>query len=292
MSFILKKLEVDELAAFLTNPFSKSAEFGDFIFQKYPTTSLLDEILAIHKDSIYTYVVGFSDYESNKIFVLNDYPLGYVNIEVEPFTFISNARNDLKESVINIFEKAKVDRLEEIESSKAYNNIYNFNKDRLMQKLIFTKLGADDCEPLFQSDLNSKVSKFFELLSVKDVINAYNGHLVKLDKFIEKIIFSDEFILTEVVFKKLEIEANDYIKAGVFTKREQRLIDYMKHTKPSGANNFTAYFVGGKKVRLKNAVTAKGYVTVLGSYEYCVDFEKIERIDYNGKTIYRKNNSL
>lgn len=288
MSFSIEDVEEKGITEFLLNPFSKAAKSGDFIFQKYPNEDRLDEILAIHKNKNCFYSIGFADYGLKKVFIQEDYPLSFLDIEADPFLTISKARDALKQSVIDVFEMAKVDRIEEIESRIEYNRIYGFNKERLLQKMIFTTLGTDKTEILFQSSLDSKISKFFEGLSVQDVINAFNGHLIKMDKFIEKIIFSDDFILTEVLFKKLEMEAIDYVKTGVFTEREQHLIKYIKHTKTSGANSFTAYFVGGEKVRLKNEITEKGYVTVIGCYEYSVDFEQIEKIEYNERTIYKK----
>lgn len=288
MSFKIKTINDKELVCFLINPFLKAAQFGDFIFQKYPKEDESDEIFAIYKKSSCYYNIGFVNYKAKKVFVQEDYPLSSLDISVDPFVIINDKREALKKSVKEMVEKAKQDRITEIEERSVYDKFYYFYKSRLLKEIVFSLLGTNTYDTFYKSSTECDIETFCENLSVQDVINITTGDLYKINRFIEQTIFSKMFIVTDVIFKKLEVEAADYVKSGIFTEREQQLMKYIEHTKPSGAKRFTAYFAGGKKLRCRNKITAEGLVTVIRSSEYKVDFEEIEKIEYNGKTIYTK----
>lgn len=288
MDFKLEIMEIDHMIDFLLNPFDKTANCHDYIMQKYPKTPFVDVLFEINKDSDCCITVGYVNYQLRKVFVFNEEPFNELDLKNDPFVIVDEVKQDLKKTIMEMIETAKADRMAEIQRNHYYLKHYHRYKSKIFKHLISQLLGTQPYEVLFKSSTDSDVSIFCAMLSIEKLMRVFSGDKSDLDAFVEKTIFSEIFIISDIVLEKLKEEAYQYVKNGYLTKEELMLFDFLKKTKASGAKRFTVHMTSGRKLRCINKVTSEGKLYEAGDSYYRVNFIDIKKVEYRGKVIYER----
>lgn len=288
MRLKLKEVTEDSLAEFLLNPFEKSARFDGRIIQKYTARTHVDDIFLLYEKTDQYRNVGSIYYDCKEV-VLSIYDaFGPGMIKSKPFV----RERDLKDKVLDLinqrFEKYKMDHLEMLKQSKDYKKSYMSIKDRYFRSLVFDELGTmcanmrTSCSAEFQIDL------FLSKLKLNHLTAILSGEMKDVDALIDTISKSEKFMEEQIVQPEVVKEAKAYVKKGVFSKREQILIDYLSKTKLSGAMTVTIQSTTGDISNYHNQVTSNGKVFSVNGADSILDIEEIKTVTYEGKVLYEK----
>lgn len=289
MNLKLETTNSSHMTEFILNPFAKATKYNHYIMQKYSKTSVIDVIYGINKKSNFCDIVCYVNYQLGKVFIIKKKPLMDLDLKKEPFVMLSEAKENLTKTVLEMIKSAKVNRMAEIEEDDNYGKFYYFYKTKVFKDMVFSLLGTQPYEVFFKSSTDFDVAKFCECLSVEKLMKIFGGDLSDLNAFVEKTIFSEMFMITDIILEKLQKEAEEYVKEGDFTKEELILIDFLEKTKASGAKRFTVHMTSGRKLKCINEVSCEGKVYEIGESYYRVNFIDIKKVEYRGKVIYERD---
>lgn len=283
----LNKIDEKKLCEFMHNPFERATYFRNLVLQKYTVDIFVDEVVAIGNSKLQN--LAFVDYLSKKVYT----QYGFEDLLIEgfddSFVTISSMIKAVAKITADAFNKAKVDRLHEIEDKPIYDILYTKDYNIYFQQIVFSRIVGEAFRFPLRSVTEISSMNFARKLKLVDLVNIIDGNYEKIEPFVEDVIFSQNFIEGEVVFKKIKKEADDYFEAGHFNQRELKFKYYTEKVKVSGLKHFEATLTDGTIVQLKNAIFLNGKVRFLKDRKASIDFEMIKTIEHDGKIVYAKD---
>lgn len=287
MSYKLKKLTVENANDFFMNPFSASASIDDLIIQKYSVTKFIDTIFILNNENSHFKRAGLVNYDVGKIFVLDSAFELIKLLKKDSFILDYDFRNNLNNKITDAVLKLKEEKEEEIKSSDTYieekfrlTNIYR-------DGLIFSKLGTKPCFVSNDKDWEQSIFRFIRSKSLENLLEMGFCSIEKIEAYATEIVQSKEFLSYEFIIPELLREVDEYVEAGVFTKREKCLINYLEKTSTSSKKLKIEDCYGNIKI-IENEVHSTGSVYGSSHDCYCIDFEEIKTVRCNNKVIYKK----
>lgn len=289
MNFKLKEITEDNLVDFLLNPFEKSAKFGDKVIQKYAVNDKLDDILVLPNNEKAFHRAGIVSYKTKDIILSISDVLETKLVKSKPFILRTTAIFKIMDLTNKRLDDYKKSNLEKIKENDLYKRLYRCLKDKYFEQLVFQELGTTNVNFNIGSLTDRDIDIFLSGLKLTDLADILSGNIKDVDALIHKITKSPNFIEAEIIQPELTREAKEYVKKGVFTKREQILIDYLAKTKTSGAQKFTVKTIQGTTAYCKNEVNSQGQVYSSDNLLFSSDIRDIDTVTYNGKVIYKRS---
>lgn len=289
MSLKLKEITEDELESFLLSPFKRSARFNDKIIQKYASNDRIDEILVLESKRNYYYSVGMVCYNTEDIILSLPDVLETNKTKSKPFILKTTAIFKIMDLVNERLDEYKKHNMDELKNNETYLRLYHPIRNKYFESIVFQELGSTAVEFNIHSLTEHEIDMFLSRLRLEDLAEILSGEMKQVDALIDKITKSANFLETEIIYPEIINEAKEYVAKGVFTKREQLLIDYITKTKASGAQRFTVETTYGRSGSCRNEVNSQGKVFSIDGLRFLVDIVDIKKVTYNGKVIYNKS---
>lgn len=289
MSYLLKKINKGNLADFLVNPYDNVADFYHLVLQKYSRGTSNDDLIVFNKIDNKIEVIGCVDYNKKEI-VIKDKYLTFIK-EVNGYTL--KRFKDLQDITVDIIlkklEEMKTIRRDEVEASDRFKSAYIKNRSVLFKPMVYGLLGTTKCQYSYNDGAETDISHFLAASSNKELVDIYHGDLSEVNTFVNDVVYGHSFLSNFYVFPKLLQEAQDYVDKKVYDKRELKLIDLMEKINACDAKKFDAMVDKYGKMSLRREISFNGKFTASNTLGLEVDFEKIQVLKYNEKTIYQKD---
>lgn len=289
MSYEIQTINETELVGFLLDPYRRTACLGTRILQKYPKDHLSDDILIFEMSDSSCAIYGSIDYVKKEIIADNTYLLNYDVTEKAPFFKVQDLKQDLIDRMKNDLEMMKITKLSEVKLNSKYITIYEEYKAKCLQPMIFALIGTCAYYPEVRDRTSYPISKFVAWLTIDNIVDIRAGKTELLDKELEIIFNSENFLLSRIVIPTLKAEAKEIVENAKFSKRQLHLKKYMDKTKNCGATRFTVETTAGEKLSCQNRVDYDGSIPVVGRIMKYLDFEDIGKVTYKSKVIYKKD---
>lgn len=289
MSYAIQTIKEDGLVEFLLNPYKRITYLGTRILQKYPKDHLSDDLFIFETSDKCCCIYGRIDYLKKEIIADKPYLLNYEVTRKPPFFTFKDLKLDLQDKMKNDLEMMKVTKLAEIKLNPEYIRIYDECRGKHLQPMIFELLGTCDYCPNVRAYKNDGISRFLDLLSLDNMANIMYGKVDLVNKELERILISKNFLLSEILIPTLRAEAKEIVDTKKFSQRHLHLINYIKKTKDCGATRFTIETTSGEKLICHNRIHSDGSVVSTGKLVKSIDFESIEKVTYKSKVIYKKD---
>lgn len=286
MSDLIQKIKKEELAAFLLNPYKRTARLDNSIFQKYTKDLVTDDIGVIRVGSDSCWIYGCVNYEKKIIIIEKEDLLNYRVIEDKPFYTLSKFRSDIKKYMLNKVDEMKVSRYEELKSNIKFATQYGSCKSRHYERIVFSLLGAETYYVSAVSYSRRGATLFTNALGVEEMVKYLSGDKEAIEIEIEYIFMSHLFWEDEIILPKLIAAARKAIETGNLSERQKHLKNFLDKTKDCGAKQFTVEISGGEKYSCENKVESDGKLNVIDGHIRYLDFERIQKVTYKGKVIY------
>lgn len=283
MNYLINKIDKEELADFLLNPYLKSARLGGGILQKYPKDHLNDDVYMIGDTSLVFYCrVNYDKKE-----IVEDKPFDHGQSPL--FVSLSSIKDELKAKMKADLEDMKVSRAAEVKASEQYMELVEKYREKHLQIKIFELLGAKVQLPAIEDKSLVFISRFVDWLNLDEICNIryYNSELLKIEE--ERIFMSDNFLISRFLFEEIDDEAKKIVDSGVLTERQKHLQNIVNKLKECDYNNVIVKTVEGLRLSCGRFVHTDGsvFINCLTTIEH-FDFEEINKVISRGKVIYEK----
>lgn len=288
MRFKLKELKENTLEDFLLNPFSQSAMFNDDIIQKYKINDRVDAIFLLSEKRGDCRQVGIACYNYQEIFLWIRNVFGESLCETKPFRTRSDANYRAIDIITKRLAKFNENYLEKIKETEEYKRAYWHAKERYFEAIIFHELGAASVQFSGRAIAEFELSSFLDELHIVDLTLILAGETKSVDQFIKRISTSKEFIEEQIIRPELIKEAKAYIEKGIFTKREQFLIDYLSKTKIQGVRKVTIKTTTGNLLNCHNQVNCYGKIFSTDGLSGFIDVEYVDAVIHEGEVLFKK----
>lgn len=285
MSYLIEKIEQDDLAAFLLNPYSKSAYFRDHLLQKYPKDHLTDDVYMIKEEKSSIKFYGRVYYWRREIIEALPFNL----VQTPPFVAVRTLRSDLKGKITADLERMVVSRAAEAKSSVRYAHLVKTCRSKFIEYAIFEILGAAEAIPYIIDRTAIAISKLICEFNLDELCDIRHGNLELVNKGMDDIFMSENFLTYHILLKEIKEEAEKIVAAGKLTQRQRNFKNIIDKTKNCNYPNFKVETTMGTTVSCRNIINVTGSVFVnehIGMETF--DFEQINKIIAKGKVIYEK----
>lgn len=288
MKYYLKEVTEDGFAEFLLNPFERLAYLGDILIQKYPRNPEVDDFYLANTKSSELIKLGHIVYKTNDVILFNAYKLSSSMINKAPFVTALDLRTKLEEEILLAVEDVRNNRLDEVRALEKYKETYDSYKKDHFSSIIFSKLGTTPVSFGNCNKTNERIHEYVTNVQCDEFAEAKAGLIDLVSPIVTKLMNSINFIVCEVLIDDLEKEADAYIAAGKFSKRELILIDMLNKIKEAEALSFFAITKSGNMINCKKAIDHNGKLMSKDGTETIIDIERVERIRHGGRYIYQK----
>lgn len=126
-------------------------------------------------------------------------------------------------------------------------------------------------------------------MSDEMLVANYLGETEVIDKFVDSIVLSDDFLRKYTLYPKLLEEAREYVEKGVLTEDEKILSDYASKTRAVKAFSIQVESISGQIMQCFNRVDAKGEIIIEMGFQHKISFMDVKKVTYNQAVIYEKN---
>lgn len=283
MSYLINKVDKKDFAEFLLNPFQKAVYLGDVIYQKYPIDDLNDHIYMIKETSLVLY--GRVNYEHQEVIER----LRIVAIDPQSFIRTGELRASIARKIKADLDAMKASRAAEVKASDHYLAFMKEHKKICFESMMFHMLGAVEVTPYVSDTISSSIPKFIDSLSFDDLCNFRYGNLELVNKGVEDIFMSENFLLNYFIIDEIREEIKTIIDTGALTERQKHLQNIVKKTNDCGCVNFSVLTTKGLQYTCRNWIINQGKIFVIGDPDcQSIDFESVYKITAKGKVIYEK----
>lgn len=284
----MKNIKPEDVLDFFFNPFSITAKFKTYTFQKYQKSQYVDHIIYMDHSKGTFHNIAYVHYGLGKLFVDKAMPLGLLMIVKEVSIDLDEIRGEVFNLGKDIIKETVEIEKKEIEESKDYKRIYDHYDRRVYDKILFSMFGTNKYSTSLAGFTDFKLNGFCTKLDVLDLIDVYEGKFSSLRKYAKEVVFSDEFISSELIVPKFIKKAEDYIKAGIFSEREERLIYYLDKIKEIKCEKFSVENLYGKRCECRNQLSYEGKLFMIEASFLKLDFEDVKKIEVDGEVVYEK----
>lgn len=292
MKYYLKEVTEDGFVEFLLNPFERLAYMGDLLIQKYPKNPQVDDFYLANTESSQLIKLGNIVYKTNDVILYNAYKLSPSMINKAPFSTALDLQAKLEEEILLAVEDVRKNRLDEVRSLEKYKETYDSYKKDHFNSIIFSKLGTTPVSFGNYNKTNERIHEYVTNIQCDEFAEAKAGLIDLVSPIVTKLMNSINFIVYEALMDDLEKEADAYIAAEKFSKRELILIDMLNKIKEAEALSFFAITRTGNMMLCKRAIDHNGKLMSKDGTETIIDIENVERIRHGGRYIYQKKITL
>lgn len=286
--YLINRIESYELLDFLFNPMLQAAYYKNYLLQKYKENESIDHVLYMNLSNGKFGQIAYVNYDLKKLFTERTLPFGLGTIDELMIVDIRKLKEDLPDKLLEIIKETKEEMLEKIKETHDYKRIHSHYMRKLYRYIIFAKLSAANHDFTTISFTGFNCNKFIKDLSISDITRIYEGSFFPLKSFAKETVFSHEYIESEVIVDEVTKEAEAYVKAGIYTQRELRLIDYLDQMKDVKAEKLMIIKSLGGEIACKNHISCEGYLSTYDMSFLKVDFEEIDFIKVDGAIVYQK----
>lgn len=288
MSFRLKEIKKDQLVDFLLNPFDNCAKLGLDIIQKYKMSEKIDDILIISKKRGDVQNIGIICYDTKEVIFWPTHPFGADCYDPKYFKTKKDANQKVLDIINKRLDRYKINYLKQLKDSDDYKKMHRKVRQQYLKPIIFKELGTTLVHFKTNFPTKLKTDMFLDHLRIDDLVAILAGKMDRVDWLISEISQSEEFLEEQIIRPQIEKEAKIYIENGIFTNREQTLINFLLKTKLSGVYMVVINTKSGKILNCHNQVNCFGKMFSLDGLTEWVDIEDIETVTYEGNLLYKK----
>lgn len=285
---LVQKIEEKELTSFFLNPFERTACIGNRLLQKYPRGPMMDDIIAFKVGTRDCDIYGCVDYVNKYIAVGKSYLLNYDVTKYKPFLSLYDFRYEAFDIIRKKLDKMKITKLPELKNSIDCKMLYEQLKAKIFEPLIFSLLGTQYYNSKVKPYGTIAISMFIDMFTLDDMIAIKSGDTCFVDKELERIFNTENFMTSEIIMPLLKEEAQKSIENGTLSKRQLHLKNYLEKTKNCGALRFTVETKSGETLSCQNTVNFDGSLSVVNRMMKKIDFEDVVKVTYKNKVIYKK----
>lgn len=296
MNYKLDELNENNITDFLLNPLQKAGYYNGCLLQKYPVSEMVDSVICLDEDDLTFKKICYVLYEKKEIMVT------YHKMKEE--YFITDKMRDSKRYIImgaivtplilgihKKISKIEKEKLEEADSNPEYIDAINQFKDKHFQLVVNEVLGGE--KVYFENIPYSidDIDRFVKEMADETLIECYLGNEAVIDKYINDIVCSKEFIINFIVYPKVREKAKEYIDAGGLTEHEIMLKEYNAKTKTSNGASYNVQIetITGEVIECYSEVTATGYLKSCKSFpSNDVHLKDVKKAIRDGVVLYEK----
>lgn len=283
---MIKTIRDDEIEAFLLNPFERAAYYKGKILQKYPFREDADHVIRV-EEPVKASSACFILYDQKKILYNEFYESEPYFPENEPFQKLKDQIEEIKSDMCDLLIEKVDAKRKSFKSDPILKARYDKIKGYYFGKIVNVLLGAESFDFVKSSDAYAQIRGYVIRYNREEIVLATLDPKM-YEPFIEELSEEDDVLVYDIFHPEIIKEAKEYVKAGVFTEKEKRLIKFIDKTKDCGAKKFTVIKESGESVSCLNKVTAEGGIPVAKNNEEIVDIEDISKVKYCNKIIYKK----
>lgn len=137
----------------------------------------------------------------------------FSNLQKPPFVSLNEVRKRFGDKMKADLEAMKVSRAAEVKASVAYALLVKrYQKAHLMYTVEQMRQSRPST-PYFTKDTDFVISSYLECLSFEEICSIKDGNCELLDKEVERIFNSDDFLVSNFLFEEFKEEAEKLMKA-------------------------------------------------------------------------------